>query len=100
MTMQQTHGRPQPRRLTVDTTGGQARFTAETIHLQVSCEAGVVRIYFTEAAYIANTDEFIELDSAVVSESFYEGPANVSALWLRGVGAAATVTMIGYAKKV
>ncbi len=100
MTMQQTHGRPQPRRLTVDTTGGQARFNAETIHLQVSCEAGVVRLYFSETAYTANTDEYIELDSAVASESFYEGPANIGALWLRGVGGAATVTMVGYLKKV
>lgn len=98
--MQQTHGTPEPHTWDVDTTGRAYGFRKEIFHLQVSANSGVVRVYFSQAAFDANTDEFVELDAAAAE--FYEGPAwvRMDGVWLRAVGGAAQVTAVGYYKIV
>lgn len=96
--MNQTHGRPVARTVTVSATPtaaeGRVSLGGETIHLQVSPQSGTVRVYFTLDAFNRDTDEFIEL----AATNFYEGPAFAREVFLRGVGGPATVTVVGYLK--
>jgi hypothetical protein len=98
--MNQTHGRPVARTVTVTTTptavSGRVSLGGDSIHLQINPSTGVVRIYFSEAAFTANLDEFIELDAA--ASDFYEGPAFARDIWARGVGGDATFNVVAYLK--
>lgn len=104
--MNQTHGRPMARTLTVTATpsltAGRVRLDAPTIYLQVNGGgSGTVRIYFSQEAFervvaggIAATDQYVEIGPT----GLFQGPAYVTELFAVGVGGPATFQVVGYAK--
>jgi len=81
-----------------DVTGFGARGPFVTKWVQISNEgSNVLRVYFTLVDFNANdTDGFIDLPATT---GFYEGPAETTAIWLRGVGGSTDVVLIGYARR-
>lgn len=105
--MYQTHGTPQIARWSVDTAGGRYDIPQKTIYLQLTVHSGTVRVYFDQetfdadsaAAALPGTGERI-LELAAATTDYFEGPAKVDRLWLRGVGGAAVVSYVSYSKAV
>lgn len=107
--MNQTYGVPEPHAWSVDTTGGHFAFDAPTLFLQANPDSGVVRVYFRQADFDADAgapsnthtgQRFIELSAVPPRADFFEGPVSARGIWLRGVGGAATVTVVGYTRPV
>lgn len=101
----QTHGKPFVRTITVPTTANltanRHRLDGETMFLQINPTSGTVRIYFSLEAFqrviasgIGATDEYLELGAT----DFFEGPAQVSELFAVGIGGTATFQVVGYRK--
>ncbi len=92
MSILQTRGGfPSPWRETVGVAGRVHQFPFYTSFLQVHADTNPVRLYFTEADFIADANYWEGFD--------YEGPAEIIRLWLRGVGGDSTVQAVAYQRR-
>jgi len=81
---------------TVTTTGREYTFPFTCLWLMLRTASAPIRMYFREVDFDASVN-YVEI---AVGATYWEGPAEVSSIWLQSVGVgSATVEMIGFQRR-
>lgn len=74
--------------------GSPFEFPAPTSWLRIAATTNPLRVYFTQGDFDADTMEYLPVAAGAVVEL----PAELSKVWLRGVGGTAVVDLLGVSK--
>lgn len=92
-------GIPHVFRADIDTTGRKHDIKQFTKGLQVFAVTNPVKVYFTEADFNADQNYVLVPVAAAATPWGWEGPAEVTEVWLKGSGGTSTVTLVAYLRR-
>ena len=83
----------------IDTTGRKHDFKQFSKFLQVTTITFPLRLYFSEEDFTANANYIPVPIAADTNPWGWEGPAEVSEVWLKGIGGTAVVTLVAFLRR-
>jgi len=92
-------GYPKVITATVSTTGRSFDFRQFTKYLQVYAATNPAIIYFTEADFTAGTNGLSVPIAAATHPWGWEGPADISEIWVKGDGGNCALTLVAYLRR-
>jgi len=92
-------GIPHVFRADITTTGRKHDFRQFAKYLQIQTADNPVKVYFTKADFDGDKN-YIEVPVAAAATPWgYEGPAEVSEVWMKGSGGTAGVVLVAYLRR-